>query len=343
LQRPPNDEANNEPSVPSLTVVASETGKKAAEAGLGLSGQQLLDLITRLTSKDSDGEKPRTKEAETIKLNDMPAPEAYRHWRNHFRDEVKSCSDKPDEAWIWLNEVFDNKTPRDKLEEKLLEPGKFITLDNKLSAALTRSAKGDLATKIHNFKDEKPKKGIHVRGRRVLLMFEDYFRTSEEAGSLYRVEDLLGVVRTGESVEDLRRFLNRWDATIAGMETPPDDLVLRDTLLRQIRKCQLMKYDIEEFDRANEKSEQKSYAFLLRNIRDLLDRERLRSNRNRIVEKNKQTEKLQPAAPAQGGKDRGKGKGDRGRSRGRSQSAKGDKICYKFRDGKCEKGKRLSL
>ena len=104
--------------------------------------------------------------------------------------------------------------------------------------------------------------------------------------------------------------------------------------------CQLMKYDIEEFDRASEKSEQKSYAFLLfRNIRDLLDRERLRSNRNRIVEKNKQTEKPQPAAPAQGGKDRGKGKGDRGRSCGRSQSAKGDKICYKFRDGKCEKGK----
>ena len=215
---------------------------------------------------------------------------------------MKSCSNKPDEAWLWLNEVFDNKTPREKLEEKLQEPGKFITLDTKLSAALTRSAKGDLATKIHNFKDEKSKKGIQVRGRRVLLMFEDYFRTSEEAGSLYRVEDLLGVVRTGESVEDLRRFLNRWDATIAGMETPPDDLVLRDILLRQVRKCQLMKYDIEAFDRAPEKSEQKSYAFLLRNIRDLLDRERLRSNRNRIVEKNKQTEKPQPAAPAQGGK-----------------------------------------
>ena len=313
----------------SPTVVASEPDKKGSDTGLGLSGQQLVDLITRL--------------AETIKLNDMPAPEAYRHWCNHVRDEVKSCSDKPDEAWIWLNEVFDNKTPRDKLEEKLQDPGKFITLDTKSSAALTCSAKGDLATKIHNFKDEKSKNGIQVRGRRVLLMFEDYFRTSEEAGGLYRVEDLLGVVRAGESVEDLRRFLNRWDATIAGMETPPDDLVLRDTLLRQIRKCQLMKYDIEEFDRANEKSEQKSYAFLLRNIRDLLDRERLRSNRNRIVEKNKQTEKLQPAAPAEGGKDRGKGKGDRGRSRGRSQSAKGDKICYKFRDGKCEKGKRLSL
>ena len=87
------------------------------------------------------------------------------------------------------------------------------------------------------------------------------------------------------------------------METPPDDLVLRDILLRQIRKCQLMKYDIEAFDRAPEKSEQKSYAFLLRNIRDLLDRERLRSNRNRIVEKNKQTAKsLSPLHPLRGAK-----------------------------------------
>ena len=121
------------------------------------------------------------------------------------------------------------------------------------------------------------------------------------------------------------------------METLPDDLVLRDILLRQIKKCQLMKYDIEAFDRGAEKSEQKSYAYLLRNIRDLLVRERLRSNRNRIAEKSKQTEKPQPAAPAQGGKDRGKG--DRGRSRGRRQSSKGDKVCYNFRDGKCEKGK----
>jgi hypothetical protein len=89
-----------------------------------------------------------------------------------------------------------------------------------LSAALTRSAKGDLATKIHNFKDEKSKKGIQARGRRVLLMF-DLRITS---GRLRKPAVYTGVVRTGESVEDLRRFLNRWDATIAGMETPPDDL-----------------------------------------------------------------------------------------------------------------------
>ena len=38
---------------------------------------------------------------------------------------------------------------------------------------------------------------------------------------------------------------------------------LETILLRQIRKCQLMKYDIEAFDRAPEKSEQKSYAIFV--------------------------------------------------------------------------------
>ena len=47
-----------------------------------------------------------------------------------------------------------------------------------------------------------------VRGRTVLLMFDDYFKTSEEAGNLYSLEDLLKVQKTG-AVQDLRRFINR--------------------------------------------------------------------------------------------------------------------------------------
>ena len=91
--------------------------------------------------------------------------------------------------------MYDQSCTREKLEEKLQDPGKFLTLDTKLSAALTRSAGGDLATRILNYKEQQSRKGIQVRGGYVLLMFEDYFKTSEEAGSLDRVEDLLGVVK----------------------------------------------------------------------------------------------------------------------------------------------------
>jgi hypothetical protein len=146
--------------------------------------------------------------------------------------------------------VYDQSCTREQLEQKLQDPGKFLTLDIQLSAALTRSAGGGLATRILNFKEQQSRKGIQVRGRYVLLMFEDYFITPEEAGSLYRVEDVLGVVKVGDTVQDLRRFVNKWDATLAGMATTLEDAALRDIPLRQIRPSQLLKYDIEVFDRA---------------------------------------------------------------------------------------------
>ena len=223
-----------------------------------MGASDLIGLVKALTQRD-EKDKPKTKEAGVIKLNNIiPAPESYRNWKNHLRDEVKSCSDRPDEAWAWLNEVYDQSYTREQLEKKLQDPGKLLTLDTKLSAALTRSAGGDLATRILNSKEQQFRKGIQVRGRYVLLMFEDYFKTSEEAGSLYRVEDLSGVVNVGDTVQDLRRFVNKRDATLAGMATTPEDAVLRDILLRQIRPSQLLKYDIEAFDRASEKAHEKS-------------------------------------------------------------------------------------
>ena len=317
----------------------NESPKGVAKQQQMMGATELIELVKALTQRD-EKDKPKTKEAELIKLNNMPAPESYRTWKNHVRDEVKSCSDRPDEAWAWLNEVYDQSCTRDELEKKLQDPGKFLTLDTKLSAALTRSAGGDLATRILNFKEQQSRKGIQVRGRYVLLMFEDYFKTSEEAGSLYRVEDLLGVVKVGDTVQDLRRFINKWDATLAGMATTPDEAVLRDILLRQIRPSQLLKYDIEVFDRAHEKSHEKSYGFLHQSMKNLIDRERLRENRNRIAEKNKAgVPKDTKAAPAKGDGRTGR-KGSPSRGRSQERGGKGDKICYKFQKGQCDKGKK---
>ena len=167
--------------------------------------------------------------------------------------------------------MYDQSCTREKLEQKLQDPGKFLTLDTKLSAAFTRSAGGDLATRILNYKEQQSRKGTQVRGRYVLLMFKDYFKTSEEASRLYRVEDLLCVVTVGATVQDLRRFVNKWDATLAGMATTPEDAVLRDILLRQIRPSQLLKYDIEVCDRASEKAHEKSYGFLHQSMKNLIE------------------------------------------------------------------------
>ena len=66
------------------------------------------------------------------------------------------------------------------------------------------------------------------------------------------------------------------------MATTPEDVVLRDIFLRQILPSQLLKYDIEVFDRASKKAYDKSYSFLHHSMKSLIDRERLSKNRNRI-------------------------------------------------------------
>ena len=126
---------------------------KPASSG-AITSEQVIELVKSLTQRESD-EKPKVKEADHIKLNDMPTPETYRQWKHHVRDEIKSCSDKPDAAWDWLMEVYNTVDERKVLEERLSNPGKFTTLDTKLAAALTRSAKGDLANRIINYKEEK--------------------------------------------------------------------------------------------------------------------------------------------------------------------------------------------
>ena len=174
-------------------------------------------------------------------------------------------------------------------------------------------------------------------------MFEGYFKISEEAGSVYRVQGLLGVVKVGDTVQDLRRFVNKWDATLAGMASTPEKTVLRDILLRQIRPSQLLKYDMEVFDRASERAHEKSYNFLHQSMKNLIDRERLRENRNRIAEKNKAGPKDTKAVPAKGD-GRGNPSRKQSPSRGRFQErGKGDKICYKFQKGQCDKGKKCQF
>ena len=249
-------------------------------------------MSKEMKSKKDDEGKPRVKEADTIAIPDMPTPETYRQWKNLVRELVRSSSDKPDEAWEWIMEVWDPKLSRAELEAKLQNPGKFVTLDTKLTAALTKSARGDLGNRILNHKEEQAKKGHQTRGRTALLMFDDYFKTSEEPGTLYSLEDLLKVAKFGDTIADLKKFINRWDAVLAGMKKEPEETVLRDVLLRQIRPSTLLKYDIDTYDRAKEGDPSKTYSFLVKAIRDLIDRERrieigssTRINRSRTTPK----------------------------------------------------------
>ena len=105
-------------------------------------------MLMKLVKGHTNDEKPRTRESETLRFKEVPTPETYREWKTSVREDVRAASDRPDEAWPWIMEVWSDREDKKKLLEELGEPGKFVTLDTKILAALTRSAKGDLAQRI---------------------------------------------------------------------------------------------------------------------------------------------------------------------------------------------------
>ena len=121
--------------------------------------------------------------------------------------------------------------------QKLQDPGEFGTLDTKLRAAPTRS------------KRRKPSRPSSREDVKVLLIFNEYFRTSEEARNLYQLEDLLKVTMVGDTIDHLRRFVNQWDR-VRGDESIPEEASARGIFMCQARECPLIKLNIELCDSA---------------------------------------------------------------------------------------------
>ena len=107
-----------------------------------------------------------------MKLPDFPTRKPT-GWKITVREAVRAASDKPDEAFKWVQEVYECNATM----ELLRETGKFLTLDTKILSALSRVAKGDLARQIISYKESEASANRAVRGRQVLLMFEHYFKT----------------------------------------------------------------------------------------------------------------------------------------------------------------------
>ena len=62
----------------------------------------LAEALKSVIKKPDDDDKPKAKEAETVKLPDFPNPETYRSWKITVREAARAASDKPDEAFKWV-------------------------------------------------------------------------------------------------------------------------------------------------------------------------------------------------------------------------------------------------
>ena len=214
----------------------------------------------------------KAKESDRILVPKFPQPENYRNWRIRVRDAIIAASAKPDLAFQWVEEVFRT----DQSVDALKGSGKFVTLDAKLMSSLTNICEGDFARQLDIFKEEQAKSGTPARGRQALLMIHKHFSTSRKHSAVYDIEDLMAVTLVND---DLRGFITRWDAVIAGMTSEPDMMWKQAYFHNAIKTFKPLSHDLAVYDRTPEGEPNRSYEFLMKAARDYLERRRLEKMR----------------------------------------------------------------
>ena len=185
-------------------------------------------------------------------------------------------------------------------------------------SSLTNICEGDFARQLDIFKEEQAKSGTPARGRQALLMIHKHFSTSRKHGAVYDIEDLMAVALAND---DLRGFITRWDAVIAGMTSEPDTMWKQAYFHNAIKNFKPLSHDLAVYDRTPEGEPNRSYEFLMKAARDYLEGKRLEKMRQATK---KSASGKRDAAPAP----------NRPPSAGKPQG-----ICYDFQAGKCTRGK----
>jgi hypothetical protein len=235
------------PSSPSLSS-SSSTPTSGSESSFA---RKVRKAMNKSKSPDQ-----KAKGSDRVLVPKFLHPENYRNWRIRVRDAVIAASSKLDLAFHWVEEVC--KT--DQTVEALQNSGKFVTLDAKLMSSLTSICEGDFARQLDIFKEEQARAGTHARGRQALLMIHKRFGTSRKYGAVYDIEDLMAVTLVNA---DLRGFITRWDAVIAGMTSEPGTM-WKQAYFHNAIKNKPLSHDPAVYDRTPEGEPNRSYEFLMK-------------------------------------------------------------------------------
>ena len=60
-------------------------------------------------------DRPKAKEADSLRLSEVPTPETKRAWKTATREEIRAASDRPDAAFTWVNTVSVNREDKKNL------------------------------------------------------------------------------------------------------------------------------------------------------------------------------------------------------------------------------------
>ena len=236
-------------------------------------------------------------EASEIRLETLKPIAKYPEWRSSLAGAVMAASGLGDKVWDWIQAP----AHRNATMGAMADPGsKCRSLDAKLAKALRIAANGNATyqTRIqeelvrHTAEEEAMNRP--VRGRQLLLIVHQFYKTSEELGTHYSPKHIYMVKCPSDKKLDV--FLNEWHTTLARIPKTVDEDLLREHFLEQLDNCVCMKHAFRNYESVDPGDEVRSYRYLMAQANRQIALRRQRENEEAI--KSRLSGKASHAAPA---------------------------------------------
>ena len=302
----------------------------------------------------------KTDTVEKIVIPKFPSVANVATWFNTIKRNVCAATGKDDyKEVIWLDEIQKQGTTFETLANS--GENRFKSADMKLAVSLSACIKdgnSELNRELQRLEQDcMSNKKECLRGRQILWMILDYFKTNRDMSVVYTVQDLTNLEYPGD--KGMHNFRHYWEEMTSKLRNELTEKCLAEILLDKLRGSQELREDIKHYIRIEPTHEDKTYQYLLRCMDRFLSQQRL--DRNRTETRNA-LKKKSTAAPAPSPeepktkaeirkekKEKAKAKAAAAKAKAKAKpdpskpSGGGDpnkkRPCKFYQDNKCNKGK----
>ena len=270
-------------------------------------------------SREVKNDRPRIsrKEAERVSIPAWPKIHQLDTWKMQLLMNVLSaCADPDTDAWTrWLEQALGLNPDLDLLSDS--GGDRFATIDIKMAMGMQNMLKQapdeakDVYLDATRHSELRHQQGVIVKGRELVALVMQSFRTSDRTDLVYHIEHLFNLDFPGD--KNLVMFRNKWYDLLLKMrnEDRPSKLALRDILYRKIKGSKKMEFGLNAYHRLPDKHPQKTYEFLLA----LIDYQIKADREDLMLDMKEKSVKSRSPSPK-----------------------RDDGACFAFQKGKCDKG-----
>ena len=229
------------------------------------------------------------KEADKIVIPNWPKIHELEFWKSQVTSSIVAASgDLEHDAWTaWIAPTFAQSPD---IDGALSNSGdiRFNSIDVKLASSLMVMMQngGEQAREVLNEARLKMAKSCRgktpsiMKGRQLLAMIVDSFRSASNTDLVYTIRHLYDLPYAGDA--ELVTFKAQWNEVLECMRPGdvPNDVALRDILYDKIKNSKLMMFDIHYYDGKQEPHPDKTYKYLMDTINKHIKIRREEKNRD---------------------------------------------------------------